>query len=82
MAWINALEEIKRPDPDFLDGSRVGIAKRGEPDQQRKAQQPGIAYAPREPSSQYPQSFHGFRMLTRPTAPDKSEDSIDIAELV
>jgi hypothetical protein len=82
VAGIDALEEIEGPDPNFLDGSRIGDAKGCKPDQQRKAQQPGIADAPREPSSQYPQSFHGFRMLIRPTAPDKSEDSIDLAELV
>ena len=82
LARIDALEGVKGPDADFLDRRRVGGAQRSEPDQQRKAQQPGIAYAPREPPSQYPQSFHDFRMFTRPTAPDKSEDSIDIAELV
>jgi hypothetical protein len=82
MAWINALEEIEGPDADFFDRSRVGGAQRGEPDQQREAQQPGVADAPREPPPQYPQSFHGFRMFTRPTAPDKSEHSIDIAEPV
>ena len=82
LARLDALEGVKGPDADFLDRSRIGGAQRGEPDQQRKAQQPGIADAPREPSSQYPQSFHGFRMFTRPTAPDKSEDSIDIAEPV
>ena len=63
LAGIDALEEIEGPDANFLDGSRIGDAKRGKPDQQRKAQQPGIADAPREPSSQYPQSFHGFRMF-------------------
>ena len=82
LAGIDALEEIEGPDANFLDGGRIGDAKRGKPDQQRKAQQPGVADAPREPPSQYPQSFHGFRMLIRPTAPDKSEDGIDIAELV
>ena len=44
-------------------GAGSATRKGGKPDQQRKAQQPGIADAPREPSSQYPQSFHGFRMF-------------------
>ena len=82
LARFDALEEIKGPDANFLDRRRIGDAQRGKPDQQRKAQQPGIPDAPLEPPSQYPQSFHGFRMFDRPTAPDKPEDSIDIAELV
>ena len=58
LAGIDALEDIEGPDANFLDGRRIGDAQRGEPDQQRKAQQPGIAEAPLEPPSQYPQSFH------------------------
>ena len=81
VARIDALKRVEGPDANFFDGSRVGSAKRGEPDQQRKAKQPGVADAPRKPSSQYPQSFHGFRMFTGPMVPDKPEDSIDIAEL-
>ena len=49
LARLDALEGVKGPDANFLDGSRVGDAKRGKPDQQRKAQQPGIADAPLEP---------------------------------
>jgi hypothetical protein len=51
LAGIDTLEEIEGPDPNFLDGSRIGDAKSCEPDQQRKAQQPGIADAPGEPSA-------------------------------
>jgi hypothetical protein len=58
VAGIDALEEIEGSDANFLDGSRIGDAKGGDPDQQRNAQQPRIADAPREPSSQDPQSFH------------------------
>ena len=82
LAGLDELEGVEGPDPDFLDRSRIGDAKRREPDQEREADQPGIAEPPLEPPPQYPQSFHGFRMFTRPTAPDKSEDSIDLAELV
>ena len=57
---IDALEGIEGPDANFLDRSRIGDAQRGKPDQQREAQQPGIADAPLEPPSQYPQSLHGF----------------------
>ena len=58
LAGIDALEKVKGPDANFLDRSRIGDAKGCEPDQQRKAQQPGIADAPLEPPSQYPQSLH------------------------
>jgi hypothetical protein len=50
LARIDALERVKGPDPNFLDRSRIGDAKGCEPDQQRKAQQPGIANPPLEPS--------------------------------
>ena len=49
LARIDALESVKSPDADFLDRHRIGDAQRGKPDQQRKAQQPGIADAPLEP---------------------------------
>ena len=65
LARVDALEGVEGPDADFLDRRRIGDAQRGEPDQQHKAQQPGIAEAPLEPSWQCPQSLHGFRMFTR-----------------
>ena len=49
LARIDALEGVEGPDPNLLDRSRIGDAQRGKPDQQRKAQQPGIADAPLEP---------------------------------
>ncbi len=58
LAGIDALESVKGPDADFLDRGRIGDAQCGKPDQQRKAQQPGIPDAPLEPPSQYPQSLH------------------------
>ena len=39
-------------------GAGIGDAQRGESDQEREAQQPGIADAPIEPSWQCPQSLH------------------------
>ena len=37
------LERIEGPDPKLLDRGGIGDPQRGKPDQQRKAQQPGIA---------------------------------------
>ena len=49
LARIDALEGVKGPNANFLDGSRIGDAKGCKSDKQRKAQQPGVPDAPREP---------------------------------
>ena len=57
-ARLDTLKPVEDPDPKLLDRSRIGDAQRGDPHQERQAQQPRNPELPREPPSQYPQSLH------------------------